>query len=69
MHYRRQCDNGPKRATMAVHGPSGVGVVATSIYPASECRAILVLPAVIEATFIPMEEVVDSDVLRMHLCK
>jgi hypothetical protein len=54
---------------MAVHGPSGVGVVATSTYPASECRAILVLPAVIEATFIPMEEVVDSDVLRMHLCK
>ena len=44
-------DNGPKRATMAVHGPSGVGVVAASTYPASERRAILVLPTVIEASY------------------
>jgi hypothetical protein len=45
-------DNGPKRATMAVHGPSGVGVVAASTYPASGRRAILVLPTVIKAVFI-----------------
>jgi hypothetical protein len=48
----RIVDIGHKRATMAVHGPSGVGVVAASTYPASERRAILVLPTVIEAVFI-----------------
>tara|TARA_R110002003_G_scaffold103_2_gene8117 strand:+ start:10256 stop:10420 length:165 start_codon:yes stop_codon:yes gene_type:complete len=54
---------------MAVHGPSGAGVVAASTYPASERRAMLVLPTVIEAVFIPMEEVIDSDILHMDSCK
>ena len=52
-------DNGPKCATMAVHGPSRVRVMAASTYPASEHRAILVLPTVIEAVFIPTEEIID----------
>jgi Sec-independent protein secretion pathway component TatC len=54
---------------MAVHGPSGVGVVAASTYPASERRAMFVLSIVIEAVFTPMEEVIDSDILRMDSCK
>lgn len=54
---------------MAVHGPSGVGVVAASTYPAYERRAMLVLPTVIEAVFIPMEEVIDSYILRIDSSK
>ena len=54
---------------MAVHGPSGVGVVAASPYPASERRAMLVLPTVMETVFIPIEDVINSDPLRMDLCK
>jgi len=47
---------------MAVHGPSGVGVVAASTYPVSERRAILVLPTGHRGRLhIPMEEVIDSD--------
>ena len=53
---------------MAVHGPSGVGVVADT-YPAYESRAMFVLPIVIEAVFILMEEITDSDILRMDSCK
>lgn len=44
----RIVDIGHKRVTMAVHEPSGVGVVAASTHR----RAILVLLTVIEAVFI-----------------
>ena len=54
---------------MATHGPSGVGVVADSTYPASERITTLVLPTVIEAVFIRMEELIDLDILRMDSCK
>jgi hypothetical protein len=61
---------------MAFHGPSGADVVAASAYPTfarnadiSERRAMLVLPTVIEAVFISMEKVIDSDILRMDSCK
>ena len=52
-----------------VHGPSGVGVVAASTDPASERRAMLVLPTGIDTVFLPMEEVIDSNILRMDSCK
>lgn len=67
MRYRRQ--HGSEGATMAVHGPSCVVVVAVSTYPASERRAILVLPTVIEVVYSLMEEVIDSDILHMDFCK